>query len=250
MRHLLSLLALSLFLALPAAGQGATTSLQTVDALRTAGRYMEAVSELETMLETQPGNPEVLWRLARTRVDLGETIDSKDEQKALYSRAMADADAAVAAGPNNAHAHLVRAIAAGRVALISDTKKKIELSRQVKESADRAIALDSKLGLAYHVRGRWNFGIADLGFLERTVVKVVYGGLPSASFEQARDDFKQAIRLDNSVVNHLELGKTYLELGEKDLAKAEFQTVRSMPIGDPDDAGHKKEAAELLARLK
>ena len=52
--------------------------------------------------------------------------------------------------------------------------------------------LDPENEMAYHVRGRWHYGVADLNWIERAVVKTVYGGLPDASFEQAARDLEKA----------------------------------------------------------
>ncbi len=247
LRPVLVLLALLAFAAGSARAQ--TGGLAEADRLRETGRFKEAVALLGKMQSAAPNNAEVLWRLARAKVDLGETTTARKDQDALYQGALADANAAVKAGPNNAQAHLARAIAAGRVGLNSGTKQKVNLSRDVKESVDQAIKLDPKEATAYHVRGRWNYEVAGLGFVERAAVKVAYGGLPNASFEQAAKDFQRAGQLDDRVINHLELGKTYLKLGDKAKARTELQKAAAMPNGDPDDPMHKREAQELLRKL-
>jgi FimV-like protein len=223
-------------------------ALAEVDALREDGKFKEALDVLDGLKAQSPNDVEVLWRLARTRVDIGEQTEG-DEQEALYEAALADAQSAVQANANHAEAQMALAIAAGRVGLISGTRRKIDLSRIVKDAVDRTIELDPNHPIAYHVRARWNYEVADLGFMERAVVKVVYGGLPKASFEQAALDFEKAIELNNNVINHLELGRTYMKLGEKDKARAALQKALDLPTVDPDDPMHKEEAQRLLRKL-
>ncbi len=220
-----------------------------IDRLRNEGKYREALAALDRLKDGKADRSEVLWRVARTKVDQGETVGAGKEQAALYRAALADAEEAVKADARNPQAHLSLAIAAGRVGLISSSKQKIELSRRVKESVDKTLELDPGESVAYHVRGRWNYEVANLNFMERTVVKMVYGGLPNASFEAAAADFNKALQLDDRVINHLELGKTYLKLNDKSRAKAEFQKAVKLPDGDPDDPAHKKEAREYLKKL-
>ena len=230
--------------------QQVTGALEDIDRLREEGRYVEALEALEALAAEAPDNAEVLWRRSRTRVDIGEGAGDEDVQKTHYRAALSDADAAVAADTQNVEAHLARAIAAGRLALISGIRERIELSRDLKESIDRAIALDPHNGAAYHVRARWHYEGASLGLLERTIVKAVYGGLPEASYEQAVKDFQRAIAIDSSIlVNYLELGKTYLKLGRQDEAQQVLARVLALPTQHPDDPEHKQEAHRLLRRL-
>ncbi len=249
LRNILTGLVL-LFLVNTAAYAQASVTLVETDRMREDGQFAEALAALEGMKKEDPQNAEVLWRLSRTRVDMGEQSKAKSEQEKAYAAAMEDAQAAVEADPGNAEAHLALAIAAGRVGLISPTKEKIQLSRTVKDAVDKSIMLDPQLGPAYHVRARWNYEVASLGFFERTIVKVVYGGLPEASFEQAVRDFQKATQLGDRMINHLELGKTYLKLDEPDKAKAEFEQVLAMPLVDPDDPGFQTEAREHLKKLR
>ena len=249
-RPLLTLLLL-LTAAVPAAYAQSSPSppLAEVDRMLDEGRFQAALHRLEELHQATPGEADILWRMSRAKVDIGEQANDEDEQAVHYRAAWADADAAVEADPRNAQAHLARAIAAGRVGLISDTREKIELSREVKESVDRAIELDPENATAYHVRGRWNYEVADLGFFARAIVKVVYGGLPDASFEQAAADFRRAIELEDQVIHHLELGKTYRKLGREDEARKELEYALGLPDADPDDPGHKEEAREILSDL-
>jgi tetratricopeptide (TPR) repeat protein len=234
-----------LCLLFPAGTASAQTTLAEVDDWIDGGQFAKARTTLEQMRQARPQDPEVLWRLARVKVDVGEQTRDKNKQRALYLDAHRDAEAAVQAGPNSADTYLTRAITAGRVALLSGSREKVERSRGVKEDVDRAIALDPANASAYHVRGRWNYEVADLGFVERAVVKVVYGGLPDASFEQAARDFQQALQVEDKVIHHLELGRTYLKLGRKAEAQAEFLRVLALPDTDPDDPMHKQEARRL-----
>lgn len=228
--------------------QNPDSRFDEIDQMRDTGQFQEALAQLEAMSDESPQDAEVLWRLSRTRVDLGE-LGPEDQREPYYLEAMEEATAAVAAAPENPETYLALAIAAGRVGLISGTRRKVELSRVVKENVDKAIELDPDFGIAYHVRGRWNYEVADLGFMERAVVKVVYGGLPKASFEQAASDFRRAIASEDNVINRLQLGKTYLKLGDKNAARDELERALQMPNDDPDDPEHKKEASALLKKL-
>lgn len=226
--------------------------LETVDQMRTEGEFQSALDRLQALRDQHPSNVEILWRLARTKVDIGEQVAETNENRMerLYQEALDDATRAIEADTTNAHAHLAVAIAAGRVGLISGTREKVRQSRTVKEHVDRAIELDSTLAAAHHVRGRWNHEVASLGFFSRSVVRLVYGGLPDASYEAAVRNFKKSIELDDRVIDRLELARTYIEMDREDLAKQHLQMALELPNKDPDDPQYKEEARELLEELR
>lgn len=226
-----------------------SAALADVDSLRDAGAFRAAFARLTSLADDHPASAEVLYRLALTRVDMGEQLDARSQQRSYYEAALKRAEAAVAADSTHAAAHLARAIAEGRVALSAGTRERIRRSRAVKRHADRAITLDSTLAAAYHVRARWNREVADLGFFERTIVRTVYGGLPEASFEQSVRDFQTAIRLEDKIVHHLELARTLMKLDREADARAHLQTALSMDATDPDDPAHKTSARKLLEDL-
>ena len=223
-----------------------STTLDEVDSLRVVGDFRQAFATLNDLVQDHPDNAEVLWRLSRTKVDIGEQRTRDEERAQFYEQAFADAEAAIAADTTNARAYLAGAIAAGRVGLISGTRKKVEMSRTVKEYVDRAIALNPDLPAAYHVRARWNYEVASLGFFSRTIVRAVYGGLPDASYEAAVENFERSIALDDRVVDRLELGRTYMAMDQEDLARTELEKALTLPNKDPDDPQYKEEARELL----
>ncbi len=223
-------------------------ALHTVDELRSDGQFREALTQIQALREEHGDHVGLLWRASMTRVDLAKTLE--DGEKEQYQEALVLADNALATDSTDAHAHLAKAVAEGRLALDAGTKERVERSRAVEKHANRAIALDSTLASAYHVRARWNRGVSDLNFFERTVVKTVYGGLPDASFEQAVRDFKRAIELEDRRFHHLELARTYLKMDRTEDAEAELQTVLSLPEKGPFDERYKHEAEELLAELE
>jgi tetratricopeptide (TPR) repeat protein len=233
-----------------ALAQAQQSAFQEVDLLRAAGELEQVRGLLEAARQERPGDAEALWRLSRTYVDLGERAAQREQQEIFFQKGIDIAGEAVEADDGNDNAHLAYAIAAGRLGLISGTGQKVELSRVVKEHVDRALALNPHNAAAYHVRARWNYAIADLGFVAKAAARLVYGGLPVASFEQAVNDYRHATELDNRTIHYLELGRTYLKLGRKEEARASFRSALAAPHRDPADPQHKQEVRDLLEQLE
>lgn len=247
---LLTALFLALVTAAPALGQDLDEQLERADELRQAGAFEEGRAFLEDLREEHPENADVLWRLARIMTDAGgELEEGSDAQRELYLEAVPVAEAAIEADPEHSWAHLSLAIAAGQAGLVSGTRQQIELSRRVKEHADKAIALDEENDLAYHVLGRWHHEVASLGWVSRTIVRAVYGGLPDASFEAAEANLRTALETRERIIHRLELGRTLIERDKEEEAREQLQAAIQLPEEDPNDLNYKREAHQLLMSL-
>ena len=223
--------------------------LAALEEERQTGEFRRIMHELEALAEQYPDHGGILWRLARTRTDVAERTADEEQRKTLCRKALAEAEQAVALLPNSSNAHLAKAVAAGRLGMISGTRRQVELSRMVREYADRAIALGPENDLAYHVRGRWHYEVAQLGFFARRVVNLVYGGLPDASFEEARADYRTALDLEERLVHHFELGRTLLEMDRPGSAREHLRRAIAMPRRDVTDPIYKERARRLLQEM-
>jgi tetratricopeptide (TPR) repeat protein len=256
-RLVLGLLPVFLLIALPAnraalaqLKEASSLSFAEVERLRTEGAFRKAAVRLQALKKQHPNVASVLWRLSIVQVDRAEASDSLQKRRSLYTKAHRRARKALALDSTSAYTHLAVAVAEARSVARAGIKEKIDHSRAVIRHAQRAIDLDSTLAPAYYVRARWNREVADLGAVKRTLVNVMYGGLPDASFEQAVRDFKRAIRLDDKVAHRLELGKTYLRMNRQESAQEEFRIAINMDPIDPHGPRLKRIARQHLNDLE
>jgi tetratricopeptide (TPR) repeat protein len=125
------------------------------------------------------------------------------------------------------------------------------LSRLIQQEAQTATRLDPKNDIAWYVLGRWNYEIASFNPFLKTLAQAIYGKLPDASMEKAAECFQQAIAIQpGRAIHHLELGRTYLALGDTQKARQELQAGLALPSTDKDDDGDKQQARATLSRLK
>jgi tetratricopeptide (TPR) repeat protein len=193
---------------------------------------------------------DTLYRIARQYALLMNDTKSPEAQRELGETALAYARRAVMADPNNAKAQLSAAVCYGRLVSLVGSKTKVEYSRLIKEHADLALKLDPRDSYAWHILGVWNYELAKMGALMRGVVRVVYGGIPSASNEEAARDLRKAVELSPlRVSHHAELGRAYAALGMKDQARTELQKALALPSVEKDDPESKRRAREALSEL-
>jgi tetratricopeptide (TPR) repeat protein len=208
---------------------------------------------LQTFLQAAklaPDDANILYRVSREYALSMADTQSKEEQRARGEQALAYATRAVAADPANEQAQLAAAICYGRLAPLVDTHTRVAYSRLVKEHADTALALDPRDSYGYHVLGLWNYELASLNPFLRALAHAIYGALPAASYEAAERYLLKAIELAPTRVAHrVELGRTYVALGEKKRARAQLTMALSLPDREKDDPELKRRARQALRSL-
>jgi tetratricopeptide (TPR) repeat protein len=195
-------------------------------------------------------DPDTLTHIARQYALLMNDTESDAEQRRLGERALEYSKRAVASNPEHAKSLLSVAICYGRLIRFQDTRTKVEYSRFVKEYADRALKLDPTDSYAWHVLGAWNYELAQMGPLSRAFVKIVYGGMPPASNEEAERLFRKAVAIaPDRVSHHAELGRTLAALGRNSEARLELSKALSLPNREKDDPESKQRATATLKHL-
>jgi tetratricopeptide (TPR) repeat protein len=224
-----------------------TNSLAQAALAEKRGDVQNALKIYGAAEKLESGNATNLCVLTRRYCDLMYLSNSKPAQKEELGRARACAAQAVQADPNNATAHACLAVCYAKGCAFDDIKTELADSRSFKIEAEKTIALDPRQDIAYYLLGRWNHGVANVGWLSQAYVKIIYGALPEASDAVAIEDFKKAIALNpNRIIHHAELGKVYAATGQKNLALAEFKKCAGLKPMDREDADAQKEAAKLL----
>jgi tetratricopeptide (TPR) repeat protein len=248
-RLLLSLCSLLCLLSL-----GTTKADESIDSLiqqaAVFDQNLQAAEALACYLPAEKADPNNVT-IARQYRHLMADASDPEEKIRLGKLGHGYALRAVSLAPNEAETHLSVAISHAKMSPLLDNKEKMEASSQIKTFVDRSIALDPTKDLAWHVLGCWHQRLADLGVVKRTLARIVYGKLPEASNEEAVQCFKKAIELDpNRLIHHIELGRTYAQMGMVPEAKEYLKKGLSMPNTGKDDPEMKKRGLETLAGLE
>src|SRR5689334_23065832 len=149
-----------------------------------------------------PKNPELLVRIARQYRYLMTDASDTSEKLRLGRMALEYSTRAAACGPKDCDAQLAPAITLGKMLTYLPTKQQVAASPQIKESVDKALAVDSHNDTAWHVLGRWNRVLAEVSSAKRLVAGLVYGQLPKGSIEEAEQDMKKAIAINPHRLMH------------------------------------------------
>jgi len=198
-----------------------------------------------------PESYEAAWKLARTLADEATLSNDREEQKRLCVEAEKLARTAVHLDPDDPKGHDYLAIAVGKRALFEGGKRKVELSKQVKAEAERALQLDANDDLALHVLAIWNRELTELNWFLRQAAQILYGRLPDASLDAAIADLERASTLRPDVIpHHVELGITLADAKRWAEAKAELDKGLALPTGWVTDDYYRSLARRELPRVE
>lgn len=198
-----------------------------------------------------PANEPLLLRIARQYRHQMADSPAKAEKIRYSGLALSYAERAVALAPKDSEAHLSIAINYAKSIDLYGSEGKMKALRQVKCSADQAIALDSGNHLAWYILGRWHQRVGELGHFKRVVAEMAYGELPKATLDDAVKCFGKAVRLSpNRSVYLVDLGITYAMMGNKPLARSLIEKGLALPNTGKDDPATKQRGQETLKSLK
>lgn len=213
---------------------------------------------LDTYLKADklyPNNWEVLWRISRAYVDVGEhmpekTSEQKDAQLVLYQKAFDYADKSVKLAPDKSITYVRRAIANGRIALFKGVFSVAGVVNSVKDDCEKAIKLNNgdkyEIALAHYILGRTHAKASEKWAPARAVI-----GLGWADNEIAIVEFNKAINLfPNFRMFYLDLAKSYIREDEYQKARDMLKKVIESPKKDEDDDDKSAEAKKLLEEIK
>ncbi|MBX7150541.1 tetratricopeptide repeat protein [bacterium] len=217
--------------------------------------YQAAASVYESILQNSPGNPEVLWRLSRVYICMGDIQESREQRESMYRKSVEYARLCVAADGNNANGYAWLGASLGSVAMFEGSRSKVKLCNEIKSALDRAIALDPNNDIAYTILGSFYRALGNISWLERQLASVFIGTLPPGGRPEAEKALKKAIAIAPNVLrHHYELGMVYYDDGKNDEAKKTFEYALKLPITLTSDYHRieriKKKLVELNGETK
>jgi tetratricopeptide (TPR) repeat protein len=119
----------------------------------------------------EPNNVRLLVRISREYRHLMSDATKPEEMLRLGGTAVDYAKRAVVFDPEDPEAQLAVAISYGKLQPLEDNREKIEALHIIKNAADKAIKLNPRSDLGWHVLGRWHKGLADLNAFQRAMAR-------------------------------------------------------------------------------
>jgi tetratricopeptide (TPR) repeat protein len=190
-----------------------------------------------------------LVKIAKQYGDLMPSLNGA-ARKDAGNKSLAYSRKAVAIAPKSSDPHLAVALSLGKNTEFMGNKEKLEASREMKAEAETALRLNPKSDYAHHMLGRWHQEMAGIGGGTRLIAKIVYGGVPKGSYQEALDHFEKARKLQpKRLIHQIEYGRTLAMMDRDNEARREINKGLAMTNRDADDPDSKARGRATLKEL-
>jgi tetratricopeptide (TPR) repeat protein len=211
--------------------------------------YSSAVDFYTAALDQRPDDPDILWRLARAYVCMGE-VDEGDKCTELCTKAESYALRCIQRDSTRAEGHTWRAAALGYITLDAGMAQQVKLSHQLLREVNQSISLNPNDDAAYSIKGSFYRAMGNVSWFQRQLAAIFVGKAPKGGYEEAEVALKKAIALAPDVMrHHYELGILYIDMDREDEARKILKHAATLPIKVAIDRPRLKRIRELLSEL-
>jgi tetratricopeptide (TPR) repeat protein len=230
--------------------QDAETLVQEARNLESSLHESAAFEKLKQALKVDPRNFFALWKCSELCSRIGNRQTTKQKKQDYFEAARIYAETAIKIRPGEADGYYALAVAMGRRAMIETGKEKVKAVKEIKLNAEKAIQINPNHGRAWHVIGKWHYEVSNLNPIEKAALKLLYGGIPHSSLQEAINAYERASQLEPYfALNYLELAKAYHRDDQDDKAIEQLKKIPALPAKTEDDPRIHKEAKELLDKI-
>ncbi|MGD1046799.1 MAG: hypothetical protein ABR936_15945 [Bacteroidota bacterium] len=210
-----------------------------------------ALSEYEQAYKESPTDYNSLLRMVRIYNDNGKIHLHKDKvSESEYRTAIMYADSLERYYPNSAETQFWIALAKGSLIPFVGVWEKIAIGKEVKKRVQNSLKLDSTFSYPYVIRAIFEREGAKLSWLEKGIVRVVFGENLAGTLEASEQNLKTALRYDpvNSFA-YYELYLTYQAMGDAAQAAASLRRILLLQPKNLREKYQQEEARQHLSEL-
>jgi len=219
------------------------------DAFEASGKPKEALEAYQKAEKSTPDDAALLVKIAKQYGDLMPTLAGAAKKDASF-KSLEYSRKAVAVNPKLSDSHLALALSLGKNTEFMGNRQKIEASREMKTAAETALRLNPKSDYAHHMLGRWHQEMAGIGGATRALAKIIYGGVPKGTYDEALRHFGAARKINGRrLIHQIEYGRTLAMMGRGAEAKAEIEKGLAMANREADDRDSKERGRRTLEAL-
>ena len=198
------------------------------------------------------------WKAARAIADVAKQIQGnadslKLRRDSLYAVGRAYAERAVRADSTQADGHYAVAMVLGRLSRTKGSKERVRYAKIIYDEATRAVQINPNHNFAHHVLGAWNAEVERLSGFQRFFAKALFGGgfMSKANWDDAVAHLERAVAIRPDWIYHrLELAQIYTDVGAYTKAREQLMAIPALPTQDVLDPQYRREAADLLEKIK
>lgn len=227
--------------------QDITTIIKEAENLDAQMKEKPSFEKYKEALFINPQNTVALNKCSELCSRIGKRENTQQQRNNYYELAKYYAETSLKIDPNNSASNCVMAIALGRITMEKSGREKINAAKNIKKHLDIALKNDPSNYKAWHVLGRWHYELSNLNIIERTAVKLFFGGMPQTSMNESIAAFEKANNLvKNFSLNYFELAKAYKKNDQLNKAIQCLNTILILPNKTEEDETIKADSRKLL----
>lgn len=244
--------AVCLFFSATAFSQDVTGLLKQASNFERQVKEDSALVKYKEVLGIDANNPTSLIKVSLLTTSIGGRQADKKVRKSYFEQAQGYADRALALDTNSADANYAKALIAFKLSEVETENKKISaLLKDSKTYAEKALALNPNHGKANWLLGKWNFELVNAAWTKKATLKVLYGGLPDATIDNAIKHMEKSRSLEQYFVqNFYDLARAYRFDNNPTKAIEVLTQLVKLPIRTGDDAALKAEGKKMLSEIQ
>lgn len=205
-----------------------------------------ARQSIEQAYKEAPSSYEVLYRMARLNIILGDQEKVEDNKLPLYTKGVEYANKALTVNGKGMSGYVYRAAANGKVALFKGIFSVGGVVNSVRDDAWSAIKLNNetpqRLASAHYILGRAHLNLTKKPKLVRYPLGLAWGNL-----EEAYENLKKARELrPDFIMFELEYARVLIATDREEEGKNVARRIAGLSLKEPGDKERKNEALELL----
>ena len=231
-----------------AAAQDATTLMAEGLKYEQQLKDTQAIVKYTDAFKMQPSNIKAALKAAEMNISIGLRQPSPEGKARYYQEAKSLTEAALQLSPENAAANYTMAVVYDKLATTEVKNDKFgEAVRNTKIYADKALLIDTTLGKAWYIIGKWHTDIINMNPVKKAAVKVLYGGMPKSNLDDAIRSYEKCKQLEPYYApNYLGLAAAYRTAKQYEKSLAALQQCVKCPTMSPADKVVKEEAKKLI----
>lgn len=211
----------------------------------------EALLKYKEVLQVSPGHVPSFNQASLICGREGARQKDKAQKLEFFNNAKIYAYEALKVEPENPGANYAMAMTWAYIGSVSGAKEKVAAFSETKKYADLAIKFKPDYAEVYHLLGKWNYDLSNLSGIEKAAAKVLFGGVPPGTIEDAIASYEKCNQLKASIIqNYLDLAIAFRHNNQETQAMEVLNKgMRLRPIIQ-DDPGYKAEMKKMLDAMQ
>lgn len=214
-------------------------------------KEVDALNKYREVLQVSPGHVTAFTAASLISSREGQRQKEKAAKQEQFENAKTYAYEALKVEPENAEANFAMAFAWDKIAQISGAKEKVAAFKEVKKYADLALKFKPDYGEAFYLIGKWHDQLSNLSAIEKGAAKVLFGGVPPGTIEEAISNYEKCRQLKPSfIINYFDLAKLYRKNNQETQAFEVLEKMMKLRPIYQDDPGIKAEGKKMLDAMQ